>query len=69
MATLPESIQRFSITSDDLDHVQGDLFGLTHTTWPESDTDYTLRIGQWGYALSRQQIEILRDTILLGLST
>jgi len=69
MATLPESIQRFSITSDDLDHVQGDLFSLTHTTWPESDTDYTLRIGQWGYALSRQQIEILRDTILLGLST
>ena len=69
MATLPESIHRFQITSDDLDHVQGDLFGLTHTTWPESDTDYTLRIGQWGYALSRQQVEILRDTILLCLST
>lgn len=69
MPTLPESIQRFQISSGDLPNVEGELFALTHTTWPESDTDYTLRIGQWGYALSRQQIEILRDTLIMGLNT
>lgn len=66
---LPESIQRFHIVSDDLSHVNGDLFALTHTTFPESDTDYTIRIGQWGYALSREQVEALRDTIIEGLNT
>lgn len=70
MATdLPESIQRFKITSNDLEDVRGDLFGLMHTTWPESTTDYTLRIGHWSYALSREQVEILRDTIIMGLNT
>jgi hypothetical protein len=45
------------------------FFSLTHTTFPESSTDYTLRIGNWGYALSREQIEILRDVIITGLNT
>jgi len=69
MPVLPESVQRFQISSGDLPNVEGDLFGLTHTTFPESDTDYTLRIGKWGFALSRQQVEILRDTIVEGLNT
>jgi hypothetical protein len=69
MPVLPESVQRFQISSGDLPNVDGDLFSLTHTTFPESSTDYTLRIGNWGYALSRQQIEILRDVIITGLNT
>ena len=69
MPVLPESVQRFQISSGDLPNVEGDLFGLMHTTEPASDSDYTLKIGQWGYAFSRQQIEILRDTIIAGLNT
>ena len=66
---LPETILRFNLSSEETTNVEGQIFGGIKVDYPESLRDYALRIGNDGYAFSREELIVLRDFIAEMLDT
>jgi hypothetical protein len=66
---LPETILKFNLSSDEAPNVQGQIFGGIKVDYPESTRDYVLRIGEDGYAFSREELTVLRNFITEMLDT
>ena len=66
---LPETILKFNLSSDETPNVQGQVFGGIKVDYPESTRDYVVRIGEDGYAFSREELTVLRNFITEMLDT